>query len=129
MEHTESNANESSSRFSNQLFFTFSSQDVLNIIESLTVYRDLILPKRFRGVVTEQLKKITNQLELQGIKSYAAEDSTNFHIGDYCLINDSQYNKGIILGAADEDELFKVAVVKDNDLDIIEIPMVLLSKL
>ena len=56
-------------------------QDVINIVEALDLYKRLVMPKRFRPLVSFELDKIANQLKKQDVNLYKNE-SDDIQIGD-----------------------------------------------
>lgn len=100
-------------------------QDVINIVEALDLYKRLVMPKRFRPLVSFELDKITNQLKKQDVNLYKNE-SDDIQIGDKVNYNDELI--GYCIGASDDDGMIKVVISTDNEVSIIEVPIVLCKK-
>ena len=100
-------------------------QDVINIVEALDLYKRLVMPKRFRLLVSFELDKITNQLKKQDVNLYKNE-SDDIQIGDKVNYNDEL--TGYCIGASDDDGMIKVVISTDNEVSIIEVPIVLCKK-
>ena len=112
------------SRFDNKLFFEFSSQEILNIIEALTLYKEVMLPEKYRSLIDDEIKHIIEMLKVQNIDTFASNENIN-NIGSFILA-DGQL--GILLKASETEGFFKVAVIEDNQLKIIEVPFTLIKK-
>ena len=123
-------------RFVDKLFFEFSPQEILNIIEALHLYRELMLPKKYRFLIDEQLENITTMLSVQNIDTFKEDNEPEFKIGEKIKVDISigiNFNKetvvdGILLGAGDIENFFKVVVIDDNKFKIIEAPINLIRK-
>lgn len=114
---------EKNNRLTNKLFFEFTSQEAINMIEALSVYKNLMLPDRYKPLIDVQLDKITEQLKLQEIDIFANEDTAQYTIGSKVIIDDISGNiEGIIIGASATENFFKVVISKDNKLEVIEVP-------
>ena len=109
-----------------KLFFEFSSQEILNTIEALTFYKDFIVPNPYKLMVEQQLRSIDQQLKLQNISLYVTRDNKDIHIGDKVIIEEDQ--EGIILGTSEDDNFYRVILIKENHLAIDEVPFTLIKK-
>lgn len=110
-----------------KLFFEFSAQEILNILEALSVYKNLILAEKYRPYIDKQVHNIMNMLQVQGIDLFVKDDLPQLQIGKEVVIdidlNQSNEINGILLGVSDIENLFKVAIIKDNKFEIIDVPI------
>lgn len=110
-----------------KLFFEFSAQEILNILEALSVYKNLILAEKYRPYIDKQVHDIMNMLQVQGIDLFVKDDLPQLQIGKEVVIdidlNQSNEINGILLGVSDIENLFKVATIKDNKFEIIDVPI------
>ena len=119
---------------SKKIFLEISAQEMLFILESLSLYKDIILPDNYKDLINNLLSTINQQLQLQGINLYVNKEQTNL-IGKSCIINDVNINdlstnklQGIIIGSSDIANLIKVVVNKNNALTVIDVPLNLIEK-
>lgn len=113
------------------LLLSLSAQDILFVIESLSLYKDVAMSDQFKPAIDELLITISEQLELQGIKLYASDKQKSTIIGKKCTIPDIANNQieGIVLGSSDIDGLVKVVTCKNNRLEIIDIPLHIITNI
>jgi len=100
-------------------------QDIINIVEALDLYKRLVLPKRFRPLVSFELDKITNQLKKQDVNLYKNQ-SEDIQIGDKVNYNNEQI--GFCIGTSDDDGMIKLVISIDNEVSIIEVPIILCKR-
>lgn len=75
-------------RTTRNLFVQLSAQDILYILEALSVYQQLVLPEIYRPVIDNVVDAINSQLELQGINLYKSINKKNILIGSKCTAYD-----------------------------------------
>ena len=110
---------------SKELFLGLSAQDILYILESLTVYKLLMLPDNKKGDIDELMFSINTQLELEGINLYKSYNSKDMLINKKCTFTDLDSDKileGIVLGSSPVEGLIRVAYSKNDKLEIAYIP-------
>lgn len=128
---------EEKGRFKNTIFLKLSPQEVLDSLHALTIYKDYIVPKKYKALINAQLENINNQLSAQGINIYESSESSEseFGLGDICYINDIKdsmavpVKKCIILGASEIENFIKIVYIENNDFKIDEVPVTMLSKI
>ena len=139
---------EKNERNSTKVFFEFSLQETINMIESLSVYKEIMLPDKYKPLIDRQIENITYQLSIQQIDLFSNKDNTvtigkKYYFNDYKNFGDtseddtSENNTSgndksdtkrecIILGTSPTENFIKVAVCTNNSLEVIEIPSSLL---
>lgn len=75
-------------RTTRNLFVQLSAQDILYILEALSVYQQLVLPEIYRPAIDDTVNAINSQLELQGINLYKSINKKNILIGSKCTTYD-----------------------------------------
>ena len=75
-------------RTTKNLFVQLSAQDILYILEALSVYQQLVLPEIYRPAIDDTVDAINSQLELQGINLYKSTNKKNILIGSKCTTYD-----------------------------------------
>lgn len=75
-------------RITRNLFVQLSAQDILYILEALSVYQQLVLPEIYRPAIDDTVDAINSQLELQGINLYKSTNKKNILIGSKCTTYD-----------------------------------------
>lgn len=118
----------------NKLFFEFSAQEILNIMEALTLYKRLVLPEKYKPIIDNQISNISEMLKLQNVDLLFKDDVPQLDIGSIILVDISLNQevhevKGILLGASDIENLFKVAIIKNHEFNIIDVPLNVIKKL
>jgi hypothetical protein len=108
----------------NSVFLEQKPQEILNIIESLQVYRNNFVKPKYSDLIDNQIKKIGKQLELQNVDIYVKDNEPDFKIGDKVKYNK---NEVIIIGVSNNDNFLKVVKAENNELKIIEVPINLLK--
>ena len=122
---------EKNSRLTSKIFFEFSPQETVNMLDALALYKKLILPDLYKPIVDLQIDKIVSQLKLQEIDIYSSDDekTDKFEIGDNVIIDDyDNLKKGIIISASPTDGFLNIVIAKNNELEVIEVPRVLIKK-
>ena len=117
------------SNLKNKLFFEFSAQEILNVMEALTLYKRLILPEKYHILVDKQIQNISETLKLQGVDVFFKDDIPQLQIGQLVIVDIStdltkHEVEGILLGASsDFENLFKVATIESNKFKILDVPL------
>lgn len=126
-EHKESEIEKIKRNMPRDINLELNMQDIINIVEALELYKRLVMPKRFRPLVTFELDKIANQLKKQDVKLYKNE-TTDIQVGDKVVYDEEQC--GYCVGTSDDDGMIKLVVLSqsENDIEIIEVPIVLCKK-
>ena len=126
-EHKESEIEKVKRNMPRDITLELNMQDVINIVEALELYKRLVMPKRFRPLVSFELDKITNQLKKQDVRLYKNE-TTDIQIGDKVIYDETQV--GYCIGTSDDDGMIKLVVIAEDlkNVEIIEVPIVLCKK-
>lgn len=82
------NEKKKTNRTTRNLFIQLSAQDILYILEALSVYQQLVLPEIYRPAIDDTVDVINSQLELQGINLYKSINKKNILIGSKCTTYD-----------------------------------------
>ena len=113
----------------NKLFFEFTPQETLNILEALSLYQKLVLPEKYRYLIDIQTNHINQMLKLQNVDTYHKNDIPTLSIGSIVKVDISiEPNKqnivdGILLGTSDIENLFKVVIIDNNNFKFIDVPI------
>ena len=105
-----------------KLNLELNKNQILNIIESLTYYKDIIKPQ-YKSIIDAQMNEINRQLQLQGVSILQHYNEPILKIGDIVNIENM---KAVIIGESDKDEFVKVAISPKFIID--DVPIVLLEK-
>lgn len=126
-EHKESEIEKVKRNMPRDITLELNMQDVINIVEALELYKRLVMPKRFRPLVSFELDKITNQLKKQDVRLYKNE-TTDIQIGDKVIYDETQL--GYCIGTSDDDGMIKLVVMAEDlkNVGVIEVPIVLCKK-
>ena len=126
-EHKESEIEKVKRNMPRDITLELNMQDVINIVEALELYKRLVMPKRFRPLVSFELDKITNQLKKQDVRLYKNE-TTDIQIGDKVIYDEIQI--GYCIGTSDDDGMIKLVVMAEDlkNVEVIEVPIVLCKK-
>lgn len=108
----------------NTIIIEQNPQQILNIIQSLSLFRDIAVKPKFKYIVDEQLKDLIYQLENQKINIFSNELEYKYQIGKEVKYENK---KAYIVGTSDENEFIKICISENNEVNVIDVPIVLLE--
>lgn len=99
-------------------------QQLLNLIEALQFYKDNAIKPQYKSLIDNQIESIALQLKVQNINILVNKCKAKFNFGD---IVSYENNQAIIVGMSKEEDFIKIAIIHNNQFEIIDVPIVLLS--
>jgi len=101
-------------------------RQVLNIIEGLQFYKDNLIKPKYKFIIDDQLSEMEKQLQVQNVNIFVNDLKPRFVFGDQVRYKDED---AIIVGMSNEEEFIKIVICQDNQLKLLDVPIVLLSNI
>ena len=108
-----------------KIFLEQNAQDIYNIIDALQFYKDNAVMPQFNDFIDVQIQKIIAQIQVQGINIYKNHHDPKIKFGERVGYEGKQ---AIVVGMSEEAGFIKIAVANNNDLEIIDVPVILIGK-
>lgn len=105
-----------------KIILEMDKNNVLNLIESLNYYKDVIKPQ-YKSIIDNQINDIVKQLLLQDIKILKFDHESQFKLGEMVKYDGLQ---GIVIGESNKECFVKLALAPNMKIE--EVPQVLIEK-
>ena len=110
----------------NKVFLEQDPQQILNIIESLTFFRDNAIMPKYKELITKQINNIYDQLNLQKIELFINDKTEiKWNFGEHVSYED---NEAMIVGISNQENYIKIAIIENSKFKIIDVPFSLIGK-
>lgn len=107
-----------------KILLNLEKQSILNIIEALHFYKDNAIKPKYKPIIDQELIEISKQLTLQGVNVLMNDRQPLLNFGQKVKFENQD---AYVLGMSNENEFVKIAIIEDNQLKDIEVPMILLE--
>ena len=108
-----------------KIFLEQDSQEIYNIIDALTFYKDNAIMQDYCYLIEKQLKNIIGQIEVQGVNIYKNEKTPNFKFGQEVKYEDKD---AIIVRMSNDEGFIGIAIIDNECLTVIDVPIVLIKE-